>query len=155
MRRVAFTVPGEFGGKGSMRAYTYRRKNGGIGARATADNPKTKIWEATISKSAREAIADDPRLFTGPVRVQICAYLARPKSVSPRVRPLPTVKPDCDKLARLVLDSLTKVLLSDDAIVCSLLVRKLYAHALPYVEIVVGDYLPHHEVNHPPQEIRA
>jgi len=125
-----------------MRAYTYRRKDGGLGARATADNPKTRADEFKVSRAAAEALEADGRgLFDGPIAVRIDVRLARPKSVPAKRRPLPTVKPDADKIARLVLDALTKIVFVDDAAVCCLQVRKRYA-AVPYVLVRVAEELP-------------
>lgn len=69
-----------------------------------------------------------------PVGVELVFTLERPDSVPAWKRPWPAVRNgDVDKLARFVLDALTVTkkaphlgVLADDAIVCELLVRKVY-----------------------------
>lgn len=125
MRTLEFSVPGELTGKGSMRAYTYRRRDGGTGARM-ASSERAQADQLSVSRAALLARGSDP-LFEGAIAVRIEAWILRPKSVRPARRPWPIVKPDADKLARLVLDALTRVLYADDAAVCRLDVIKRYA----------------------------
>lgn len=65
-----------------------------------------------------------------PARITIVFRLPRPKS-APRKRVWPDTRPDLDKLARAVLDSLTGVLISDDSRVCELVVSKTFAADVP------------------------
>lgn len=63
-----------------------------------------------------------------PVRVELTFHLPKPRTVT---RWLPTVKPDLDKLARAILDSVTEAggIWIDDAQVVDLTVRKRYGNA--------------------------
>lgn len=73
-------------------------------------------------------------VIDAPVGVELVFTLERPESVPAWKRPWPAVRNgDVDKLARFVLDALTRTkrrphlgVLADDAIVCELLCRKVY-----------------------------
>ena len=69
-----------------------------------------------------------------PVRVEIAAFFAPPKSVRKKDkiemltnRLLPVKKPDCDNIAKIILDALNKIAYVDDAQVIELSVIKRYA----------------------------
>lgn len=69
-----------------------------------------------------------------PVRVEIAAFFAPPKSARKRDkaemlanRILPVKKPDCDNVAKIILDALNKIAYKDDAQVVELFVKKRYA----------------------------
>lgn len=69
-----------------------------------------------------------------PVRVEITAFFAPPKSTRKRDRIemlanriLPEKKPDCDNIAKIVLDALNKISYKDDSQVIELSVKKLYS----------------------------
>lgn len=71
-----------------------------------------------------------------PVRVEIVACFAPPKTTKKRDRIemlanriLPVKKPDCDNIAKIVLDALNKIAYKDDAQVAELSVKKRYAAA--------------------------
>lgn len=92
-----------------------------------SDNTKTAPWRAAVVKAAHSAIEASSWLpiVDGAVEVGVMFYLARPASVR---RAMPFVRPDVDKLARSTLDALTTAqVLSDDATVTDLTVRKRYA----------------------------
>lgn len=73
----------------------------------------------------------------GPIAVTIDFYLERPASEPNRARP--HVRPDIDKLARAVLDSLTMAgVYVDDSRVVDLHPRKHYAHQVVGARIVVA-----------------
>jgi len=125
VRAIAFTVPGALATKGSGRAYTYRRKDGRIGARVTNDNARAAGVQTAIGWAAREALGAGAAMLEGAIAIRIECELARPRSA--RRRPWPIVKPDADKIARLVLDSLTRIAYRDDAAICQLEIRKVYS----------------------------
>lgn len=85
-------------------------------------------WRHAVAEEARRWIEqhDDPQVLDGPVRLTLVFTLPRPASL-PRWRWLPWTKPDIDKLARAVMDALTKVLYRDDARITDLHVKKRYA----------------------------
>ena len=114
---LSFTVYGKPEPQGSARAFVVKGR-----AVVTSANPNIKGWRDLIASEARVQMQGLPPVG-GPVEVRASFYLPRPKSVK-RVRP--TVKPDLDKLARGVLDSLTNVVYRDDAQVTNLQVSKHY-----------------------------
>lgn len=68
----------------------------------------------------------DPILFRGPVSLQICFYLHRPKSAKEGARP--DKKPDLDKLQRSTFDALKSAgVFEDDSRVVSVHATKRYA----------------------------
>lgn len=69
-----------------------------------------------------------------PVKVEITAFFAPPKSVRKKDkiemltnRLLPVKKPDCDNIAKIVLDALNKIAYVDDSQVVELAVKKRYS----------------------------
>lgn len=69
-----------------------------------------------------------------PVKIEIVAFFAPPKSTRKRDkaemlanRILPVKKPDCDNIAKIVLDALNKIAYVDDSQVVELAVKKRYS----------------------------
>ena len=81
-------------------------------------------WRKALAEGATEAQSRSKLFFTDGIKVEITFQMPRGKTVK---RALPTVVPDCDKLARSVLDSLTGILYNDDAQVVELHVFKVYS----------------------------
>lgn len=72
-------------------------------------------------------------LLTGYIRAEITVYYEIPKSTSKKKTAamlqgeiLPDKKPDCDNIAKIILDSLNEIAYKDDKQVTELNVRKLY-----------------------------
>ena len=127
------TVYGEAIPKGSTRAFVVNGK-----AITTNANKRTKDWQTLVSLAAQEQKPERP--LDGAVDIVMFFYLPRPKSVSPKKRPFPTVKPDLDKLQRCILDSLTGIYFIDDAQVCDIQTSKRYADdGAPRVEIYIKE----------------
>lgn len=96
MKPITFEIYGSAEPKGSARAFI----RGGR-AVVTSDNPSLKQWEAVVRFEAqRIAQLANHQLFQGAVTISVTFYMPRPKSVNPRVRPFPQVKPDLSKLDR-------------------------------------------------------
>ena len=83
-----------------------------------------------------------------PLEVEIHAYFAIPKSFTKgkrlaaecnRIRP--TVKPDCDNIAKAVCDALNKIAYDDDSQITVLSVLKLYTTEEPRLEITIRECL--------------
>jgi len=120
-RAVTFIVPGEPVAKGRPRFSTRGGKT------RTYTPTKTAEAEWSIRLYAVAAFGNQ-EVFDGPVRVRLVFVLRRPKSVSAKKRPWPSVKPDVDNLAKTVLDALSAaVAWIDDSLVCILEVEKMYA----------------------------
>lgn len=114
---------------------------GGRGHTVIHSNDKTlRPWRTLVALSCK-GIAAKGVHYDGPVDVDVTFYLPRPKSVSVTARPLPTVKPDVDKLVRGVLDGITDSgLWNDDAQVTDLTTRKRYAdEANPPGAVIILD----------------
>lgn len=89
-------------------------------------NKKHKPWRDHV----RATIGTLEQPSTNPVRVELTFYFNRPKSVK---REFMSVKPDIDKLARSVLDSITGTVIKDDSQVVILNLRKEYTEQSPGV----------------------
>lgn len=73
-------------------------------------------------------------LLNGEIKADIKVYFEIPKSTSKKQREKmllnqvkPTKKPDCDNIAKIILDSLNDIAYADDKQVISLTVEKLYS----------------------------
>lgn len=99
------------------------------------DNKALRAWRKTVTAAAAEAYGDRAPV-EGPLQVELEFRLARGKTVR---RPMPSVRPDVDKLTRACFDSLTGVVFKDDAQVVTVLARKRYADQ-PGVHVRVGEY---------------
>lgn len=85
-----------------------------------------------------------------PLRAEIEVYHQVPKSYSKKKREQcltgklkPQVKPDCDNIAKLILDSNNKVIYKDDSQITELLVKKYYTEGESYMKVkieeIIGD----------------
>jgi len=86
-------------------------------------------WRELVALGCRGFIQQGIKFGPGvAIDVDLTFYLPRPKSVSVTARPLPTVKPDVDKLERAVLDAMTMSgVIADDAQITDTSTRKRYA----------------------------
>jgi Holliday junction resolvase RusA-like endonuclease len=143
---MTLTVYGTPVPKGSARAFVIP---GDKPRAVVVQNNKKPLahWATQIGNEARRTamIGDGgtrPMDFDGPFMVGATFFFNRPKSVSITARPVPSVKPDLDKLVRAVLDALTGIVWRDDAQVVSIIARKRYLSvASPeYVEIRVNPW---------------
>jgi Holliday junction resolvase RusA-like endonuclease len=136
---ISFVVYGEPVTQGSKRAWVIPGKNGKKPrAIITEDSGRTRPWRQEVSKTAIDAVEREK--FTlmprgKAVSVACHFYFARPKSLKKSVLHKMT-KPDVDKLARLILDSLTGIVYEDDSQVVSLSLLKDFAPR-PHAQISV------------------
>ena len=122
MKEITFTAYGIPQPKGSTKSFPFRKKDGKLGVSTTSTNKaKLTTWAEQVMAAAREHIPET--LFDGPVGIRVEFVLVKPKSVK---RKTPTVKPDIDKLARGLLDSLKGVIYTEDARVVLLMATKVY-----------------------------
>lgn len=122
MAAMTIFVPVKPMSKGSMRAFVNKKTSKPI---ITNNNPRTKGVQKTIALAAKaEWNRRGNRLLYGPVRIVIVAEIKAPKRLT---REYPTVTPDADKIARLVLDALTGVVYADDKQVLYMSCEKLYS----------------------------
>ena len=127
MPRLEFWVMGVAAPKGSTKSFPIPRANGTMGVATMNANPKTKEWQARVATEAQRAVIEQNFQYIvkeNEVHVSAEFYLPRPKS---RKNKGFFVKPDLDKLARALLDGLTKIVFEDDSQVTVLSVGKAYA----------------------------
>ena len=129
---IAFAVYGIAEPQGSSRAFV----RGGR-AVVTSDNPDLHTWRQVVAYTAQQH--RPATLLRGPVSVGLRFYFHRPKSVSEKARPRPSVKPDLDKLARGILDALTGIIWVDDSQVVEFMHLGKYYDNAPRVEIEVSE----------------
>lgn len=124
MNDIIITVPGEPKGKGrprfTKRGFTYTPKD-------TAD------YEKKVRFCAQESLPIGYEPTDIALKAQILAYFPIPKSFSKQkqrdaiaCKLLPTVKPDSDNIAKIILDSLNGLAFLDDKQVTELYVYKAY-----------------------------
>jgi len=119
---LRFTVFGAPAPKGSMVSFWNPRSRRVV---TRHDNPKTVGWQLAVTAAAIKARGMTP-MIAGPVAVQVTFALARAASNRDQL-PI-TKRADLDKLARVVLDALSKALVyGDDSQVVSLAARKIYS----------------------------
>lgn len=86
-------------------------------------------------------------LIESTVRLSLMAWFPRPASDTKKTKPNPplwkTGTPDCDNVAKSVMDCLTDVVWRDDALICELFVRKgiVEPSQQPGVEILIESLL--------------
>jgi crossover junction endodeoxyribonuclease RusA len=139
---LTFTVPGVAAKKGSTKAFIPR---GWKRAIITNADPKAKAWQQLVSEHATQALAKSnlQPFADGPVLLDVWFYLPRPQKFMIKkyatVDVPHTTAPDIDKLARVVIDSLTRVVYPDDSRVIDAYVHKRYCAAgeLPRAVITV------------------
>lgn len=120
---IKLIIPGEPMGKGRPR----------LGKFGTHTPVKTAHYENLVKEmfaiSKQVSIPDRPQL-----KAKIDCYYSIPQSASEKKKLLmrngdirPTKKPDCDNVAKIILDSLNKVAYADDSQVVELTVNKWYS----------------------------
>jgi len=140
MRRIEFFVPGVAKPKGTLISGV--RKDGRRFQRSLDKGHSD--WKARVSVAA-EAAMDGDEMTEGPVRLYLTFLSVRPKKhfytgkrskvMRDDAPPIPTAKPDVDKLTRMILDALTSIVYKDDAQVSCALIKKRYADA-PGLKVV-------------------
>ena len=134
---ISFYVEGLPQTKGSTKGFVGRsKKTGNLRAFIVNDNKKNKGWAALV---AHEAKFYGPRTpMTGPVSLDLSFFMPSPKR--PKHPIFPIVKPDLDKLTRSIKDALKDGgVYQDDAQVCVMTCRKLYATGKPGVAITLKE----------------
>lgn len=122
---TTFIIPGNPKGKARPRVNTNTRR---------AYTPEgTKQYEQTVQYSYLGAYPAGQRFHSGPCGVEITACFPVPSSWSRKKQEMalagllePEAKPDCDNIAKAVLDALNGLAYKDDSQVTALTVRKCY-----------------------------
>lgn len=113
---IAYGIP-----KGQPRPRAFSR-----GGHASVYDPGTaEGWKGSVALAAREFLPPEP--LDEPLRVMLQFFMPRPARLKGEASAPHTGKPDCDNLAKAVLDALTGISMwRDDSLVCSLDVEKRY-----------------------------
>jgi Holliday junction resolvase RusA-like endonuclease len=133
---IKFTIPGEPKGKG-------RPKFSRQGNFVKTYTPETTVnYENWVKICFRE---EGQKMLEGQLRAVIDCYYAIPKSFSKKKREKalkgelrPTKKPDCDNIAKIILDALNGLAYKDDKDIVSCLIEKWYGEE-PRVEVYIDN----------------
>lgn len=149
--KLAFEVHSAPKGKARPRVV---RNNGRV---HTFTPKETRSLEDLIRFEARQVMSmNGLEIFARdePLRATIYAFFALPKSETKKRKEqmlrgclLPTKKPDCDNVAKLVLDALNGVVYYDDAQVTSLSIQKGFAETPRIVVFIESEAIPHAGIN--------
>ena len=123
---ISFTVYGKPEAQGSTRAFIPK---GWTRPVITSASKKQKPWRQQISRAALDAMieARQKRLFDREVAIAVkLAFFFRKPKHTPKKTTFKTTKPDCDKLARCVLDSLSGTVFVDDSQVVDAQIQKFF-----------------------------
>lgn len=134
---VTLIVPGVPVAKG-------RPKFARIGGFMRAYTPKkTRDYENFIASIAHKTMSGKPP-FECPLKVWVVIYQPIPQSFSKKQLSdalagllLPAKKPDIDNLAKAALDACNGIVWRDDALICKILVEKVYSDK-PRLELTVA-----------------
>ncbi len=135
---IRFVVYGIPVSQGSKQPFVFKDKKTGKARAALSETGGKKLaaWRSDVSMMAQQHRPDEP--FDEAVVLNLRFYFLRPKSVSKKKRPYPSVKPDIDKLTRAIFDALKGKIYTDDARVCELHVYKYY-DTTPRVEVEAAE----------------
>lgn len=138
---TCFLIPGKPQGKGRPRFNTTTK--------AVHTPEATRRYEQLIRWAYISATEAGERFHTGPVRVEIDAVFSAPtgwriakKKEAHAGLIQPECKPDCDNIAKAVLDALNGIAYKDDSQVSELAIRKRYgeqAHVSVRIENIGGN----------------
>ena len=135
---INFTVNGEPVAQGRPRFSTR-------GSFVKAYDPeKSKNYKAYVKLVAAAAMNESSlKPLDGAISVDITAFVSIPKSKSKKFREnalkqleRPTKKPDCDNIAKILLDAMTGIVYEDDKQIVKLSVEKYYDE-VPRVEVQI------------------
>ena len=110
------------------------------------DPKKSKDYKKQIATAAVAAMAESKTTITGkPLSAEIYIFVGIPKSKSKKFKAaaadgdvLPTVRPDVDNLAKIVLDALNGIVYEDDKQVITLFINKKYSE-YPRIEVKLNE----------------
>ncbi|GMB10226.1 MAG: RusA family crossover junction endodeoxyribonuclease [Candidatus Improbicoccus devescovinae] len=144
--KIKFTVNGKPRGKERPRICLRQGK-------CFAYTPqKTSEYEENIRKSFRKNFKN--KLFEKniPLEAVITAFYPIPKGISKSKfsemqndEILPTKKPDCDNVIKIILDALNGVCYEDDAQICNLKFEKHYSN-MPSVRVEISEIDTHKKI---------
>lgn len=114
MQSLKFFIEGIPQPKGSMKSFAWiDRASGKARSSITHGSSETKYWQNWVSLKIKEVFHAPPS--KGPIWVNLCVFVPRPKTISEAKRKYPTVPPDHDKYTRCILDAMTGIVYVDDS----------------------------------------
>lgn len=124
MNTITFELHGKPATQGSKRAYTFRKKSGGIGARVEEHSKHFKSWRALVVDAAIEVYDGEP--VKGPMSLKVRIIRKRPAShfgtgrnahslKGWAIHARPVQRPDSLKICRGIEDALSGVVWVDDS----------------------------------------
>ena len=130
-------IPGVPVGKGRPKFSTF-------GGYPKAYTPVKTVNYENLVKIAFQQTGEQPFERETQLRADITAFFPIPKSTSKKKRLemevgllMHTKKPDCDNVAKSILDALNGIAYYDDAQICELVVCKMYSDE-PRAEVVIN-----------------
>lgn len=134
-----FTIPGEPQGKARPRVV----RTGGVSRAYTPE--KTVNYENYVKLEFQRQCGVP--FVMGPLSVEIVACFGVPASASKKKtaamlagQVLPTKKPDCDNIIKIICDALNGLAYKDDAQIVHVSIRKKYA-AIPHVDVSITEVI--------------
>ena len=131
-------IPGVPVGKGRPKFSTF-------GGYPKAYTPVKTVNYENLVKIAFQQTGEQPFERETQLRADITAFFPIPKSVSKKKREemnsgllMHTKKPDCDNIAKSILDALNGLAYYDDSQICELSVYKMYSDE-PRAEVVIKE----------------
>lgn len=135
---MKIVIPGVPVGKGRPKFSTF-------GGYPKAYTPVKTVNYENLVKIAFQQTGEQPFERETQLRADITAFFPIPKSTSKKKLYemqngllLHTKKPDCDNVAKSILDALNGLAYYDDAQICQLTVCKLYSNE-PHAEVVIKE----------------
>lgn len=136
---IRFIIPGECKGKGRPR---FSRKGNYVKTYTDDETAHYENWVKTRFIETNQA----PYFNGEALYCEIKAYFSIPTSKSKKVKALmadnfvrPTKKPDCDNIAKIILDGLNTIAYKDDTQITTLVVKKYYTTQEPYVMVEIRE----------------
>lgn len=138
---ISFSILGD--PKSQKRHRTYTRGKGGRMLPFAKQVDPSKGDKADFIAQARQHAPESP--LEGPLQLRVIFFFPRPKGhygtgknagkLKGSAPMYHTSKPDCDNCVKLVKDAMSGVFYRDDAQVCTLIARKVYADGQPHTAV--------------------
>ena len=133
---IRFTIPGEPKGKARPR---FSRQSNFVRTYSPETNVNYENWVKICFQEARQT------MIGGQLNAEIKCYFTIPKSYSKKKKESalkgelrPTKKPDCDNIAKIVLDALNGLAYKDDKEVVTCKIEKWFDE-IPRVEVEIWE----------------
>lgn len=141
MQTIRFIIPGECKGKGRPR---FSRRGNYVTTYTDNDTTLYENWVKTSFLNTHQAPFDKETQ----IKCTLTAWFSIPSSKPKKAKALmaeqklkPIKKPDCDNIAKIILDGLNNIAYKDDTQITTLIVKKFYTDKEPFVMVeMTEDY---------------